>query len=92
MPQLERLLDADHQQKEVLAQGRLAGVAARQTNAQHKKEALLKAIADLFDKPDKPGWRWTNKQITDYLKPRFPYARSTTMRLVNLEVAKLRKR
>lgn len=85
-------ISAYEQQKEILAGGRRDGVAARQKTAKENREKLEKAIADLFDKPGKPGWRLTNEQIVEFLAPHFSYKRSTILQIVKREAAKHRKR
>ena len=78
-----------------LALGRQLGVKARKESAQKRREQVDKAIDDLFDKPDKPGWRWTIDEITDFLSKRFAreykYKRSTIKQFVKLGVARHRK-
>ena len=71
LERMDQMLDSffhhRQQQEQILKSGRSRGTLARQAAAKGKREALVRAIAELFDKPDKPGWRWTNEQITDYL-------------------------
>lgn len=78
--------------QQALALGRQLGVLKRQNKGKERRDKLTEAIAHLFDKPDKPGWRQTNEQITDFLVPRFPaYKRSTISRHVNSVAAKYRE-
>ena len=39
------------------------GPDARKAKTAESRGKLLRAIADLFDRPDKPGWVWPNKKI-----------------------------
>jgi hypothetical protein len=72
--------------------GRRKGAADRKAEAQVRHEDLNKAIDDLFDKPDKRGWRMTNEDIADYLLPTFPnYKHSTILKAVKPRAAMHRK-
>lgn len=56
--------------------------ANRRTEEKNKKQPILdKAINDLFDKPDKPGWGMTNDGITTYLMKQggYGYAKSVVL-------------
>ncbi len=67
------------------------GVLARQKIAEKKQALLNSAIKDLFDKPEKPGWRMTNEKIADFLVPCIHYKRSVILVAVKREAAKYRK-
>jgi hypothetical protein len=82
---------ASKQQDEALAKGRKEAVKKKQEIAAEKQVRLIKAIADLFDKPEKPGWGWSNPDIVEFLKPKFGYAASSIMQVVKREAAKFRK-
>ncbi len=78
--------------KKNLEKGRPIGVKARQEKSAKKQTALIDAIKALFDKPEKPGWGWTNPQIVTFLKrSNYGYADSTLMGTVKSEAAKYRK-
>ena len=91
MAQLKKLAAAGLKQEQTLASGRLAGGKTRQETAKEKQATLTKAIADLFDKPEKPGWGWTNPEIGKFLKGTVGYADGTIMQAVKLDAAKFRK-
>ncbi len=75
-----------------LAKGRLDGVKTRKKTAKDKQSRLTKAIGDLFDKPDKPGWGWTNPEIVKFLKKgNYGYADSSIFTVVKREAAKHRR-
>ncbi len=79
-------------QKMNLAKGRLVGVLARQKKAEKKQTDLINAIKSLFDKPDKPGWGWTNDEIAYFLmKGNYGYAENSILTVVKREAAKCRK-
>lgn len=80
------------QQEEALAAGRLKGVEKRQEIAKEKNDVLMKAIASLFDKPEKPGWGWSNPEIFQFLKKaNYGYKDNTLLQKVKLEAARYRK-
>lgn len=74
-----------------LAKGRPEGVKARQAKAEKKKKNILAAIAGLFDKPEKPGWGWTNSEIVGFLVSSLGYSEGTISPTVKREAAKYRK-
>jgi hypothetical protein len=75
-----------------LDKGRPIAVKARKEKSAKKQADLIEAIKALFDKPDKPGWGWTNPLIVDFLKKgNYGYADSTLMVEVKREAAKYRK-
>lgn len=79
-------------QKKNLAKGRPLGVVKRQKDAKRKQTDLINAIKALFDKPEKPGWVWTNPEIVTFLKKgNYGYADSTLLAKVKIETAKYRK-
>lgn len=82
---------AHDQQQAALANGRKKGVEKRKEVAAEKQRALTKAISDLFDVPDKPGWGWGNQEIVSFLKRNFNYTDGTILAKVKKEVAKYRK-
>ena len=62
-----------------LYKGSPEGVKARQVNAKQNHANLDKAINDLFDTPNKPGWIWTNEIITEYLSKSLKVYKSSTI-------------
>ena len=70
-----------------LKKGPVAAARKRIEKAAPKQATLDKAINDLFDKPEKPGWGMTNPQITDYLMKRGGYG--YTIKTVRVKVNKL---
>ncbi len=81
-------------QKTNLAKGRKDGVLKRQEKAKKKQAVLNSAIKDLFDKPENPGWGWTNDEIVVFLKQRnlgYGYADSSILTVVKREAAKYYK-
>jgi len=75
-----------------LAKGREGAVKKRQKMATEKQVLLINSIAALFDKPDKPGWGWSNPEIVQFLmKSDYGYAESVILQTVKLEAAKYRK-
>ena len=84
-------LEAQANAKIILAKGRSQGVEARKKIAKENKDKLLTAISGLFDAPEKPGWNWTNNEITAFLKYKVPYAESTILQTVKREAARYRK-
>ena len=85
------MIQATERRNKILAEGRLEGVKKRQETAEEQQTRLVKAIADLFDKPDKPGWTWTNDRIAAFLVPTFNYTSGTILQTVKREAAKHRK-
>jgi hypothetical protein len=81
------------QQNANLATGRPKGVKARQDTAKHNQQNLKKAIDDLFDSPEKRGWRMSNEEITSFLCRLFDdtYQRGTILQSVKREAARHRK-
>lgn len=79
------------QQAKALAKGRINAVKKRQEEATKEQDRLINEIAHLFDKPEKPGWGWTNPEIVQFLKRDFDYKASTIMQTVKREAAKFRK-
>lgn len=84
-------LEAHMKQQDNLAAGRIAGVKSRQKSGAEKQGQLIRAIGELFDKPEKPGWRWTNDEIVAFLRGSFHYAEATILKTVKREAAKCRK-
>lgn len=75
-----------------LAEGRKGAVKIRQEKATKKQELLINSIAALFDKPEKPGWGWSNPEIVQFLmKSNYGYADSVILQTVKREAAKYRK-
>ncbi len=75
-----------------LDKGRAKGVLARQKKAEKKKSDLINAIKALFDKPEKPGWGWTNDEIVVFLmRSDYSYAASSVLSVVKREAAKYSK-
>ena len=75
-----------------LYKGSPEGVKARQVNAKQNHANLDKAINDLFDSAEKPGWNWTNERITDYVSPlQNVYKSSTILKRVKTLAAGHRK-
>lgn len=75
-----------------LAMGPKQAAKDRKKKGDRKLADLTKAIGDLFDKPEKPGWGWGNQEIVDFLKKgNYGYAESTLLRHVKREVAICRK-
>jgi len=76
----------------ILAKGRAKGVIARQEAAKDKQAKLIKAIADMFDKDEKPGWNWTNPEIAKFLKDKnLGYEYKSILQTVKREAARYRK-
>lgn len=88
-----RLIKGWRQKKNALADGRVKGVEARKKVATQNRTNLENAIAALFDKPEKPGWAWTNPQIVKFLEEKFTgvYTPGTVAQTVKREAAKFRK-
>lgn len=85
-------VQATERRDEILAEGRKKGVKERQKNAEDNKANLLKAISALFDNPEKPGWNWTNNEITEFLaKSSTAYKKNTIRQTVKREAARYRK-
>ncbi|MGH8580889.1 MAG: hypothetical protein ACREVK_12495 [Gammaproteobacteria bacterium] len=91
--QLSRVMqnaERARKQEQNLSVGRPMGVAKRKKK---NRANLNEAIADLFDKPDKPGWRFKNEEIVDFLLPRFSevYKRSSILNAVKRVAAECRR-
>jgi hypothetical protein len=89
-------VEEDRKKSEALAKGRDIGVKARKEKAKKNRTDLENAVVGLFDKPDKPGWGWTNSEIVKFLAPRFAgiYTSSTiaqTVKRIAVEHRKARK-
>ncbi|GBG15390.1 peptide-binding protein [Novimethylophilus kurashikiensis] len=85
-------IQAAETQKTILDNGRMKGTEARQKKAKSNHAVLEKAINDLFSAPDKPGWQWSNGEITQYiLKHHHVYAESTVKQKVKILAAQHRK-
>lgn len=85
-------IQATEKRNEILDGGRQKGVEQRQKTAKENKTNLLKAISDLFDTPEKPGWNWTNNKISAFLKDKFQqYTEGTILQTVKREAARWRK-
>lgn len=88
----DKLIEARNLQHKNLAKGRPLAVKARQEKSAKKQTDLIEAIKALFDKPEKPGWGWTNPEIVTFLKKgNYGYADTTLMGTVKIEAAKYRK-
>lgn len=61
-----------------LKKGPIEAAKKRTEKAAPKRATLDKAINDLFDKPEKPGWGMTNPQITAYLMKQGGYGYEKT--------------
>jgi hypothetical protein len=87
----DKIVAAEKQQIN-LARGRIKGVEKRREKSAKNQEQLIKAIDDLFDGPEKPGWIWGNKEITTFLIKRVPdYKESTILSAVKSRAAMHRK-
>lgn len=82
---------AHEKQQKALENGRRKAVERRSMKAAKNQSDLRRAIDDLFDEPKKPGWRWSNDRITNYLQPMFAYKRSTILTAVRKRAAYHRK-
>jgi len=79
-------------QTSALARGRAKAVDKRKAMAAERKDRLTRAIADLFDKPEKPGWIWSNPEIVTFLKTKGGFGRFYAVEAaVKKEAAKHRK-
>lgn len=87
----DKIRSAETQRKN-LALGRPKGTKARQEAAKKNQADLEKAINDLFSDSNKPGFQWTNDEITTFILKRFgAYKSSTVKQKVKIIAAKHRK-
>ena len=84
-------LNAHNKQKAELDIGRKKGVEKRRATATERQRVLAEAIRQLFDKPEKPGWGWSNDEIVSFLKPKINYKESTILAKVKKDAAMYRK-
>ena len=77
-----------------LRTGPIVAAEKRTEKAAPKRATLDKAINDLFDTPEKPGWGMTNVQITAYLMKQggYGYEKNTVQGRVNTLAAEHREK
>lgn len=75
----------ERQKRKNLSLGPIAAAKNRTEKAAPKRATLDKAINDLFDTPEKPGWGMTNVQITTFLMQQggYGYKKSVVLARVN---------
>ncbi|MBI5922030.1 MAG: hypothetical protein HY847_10355 [Betaproteobacteria bacterium] len=87
-------IEAARKLKENLAKGPRKAAENRTSEANDRNKLLERAINELFDKPDKPGWVWTNTEITSYLccQSTIKSGKSAIAARVKTKAAEFRKR